>query len=455
MTNSSRILIVDDNEYILNSLQVLLKPEFDEVISIKNPNLIPGSLKKEWFDVILLDMNFSAGVNTGNEGLYWLREILKIDPDAIVIMITAYGDVELAVRAIREGATDFIQKPWDPDKLISTISTACKLRYTGRLLKNAELKHQTLSKEADKEFRLITGPSDSMKEVLDTIDKVADTDANILVLGENGTGKEVVAREIHRRSLRNREVFISVDLGSLTETLFESELFGHVKGAFTDAKDDRAGRFEIANGGTLFLDEIGNIPLHLQSRLLTVLERREISRVGSSHSIPVDIRLITATNLDPENLIKENRFREDLFYRVNTITIRVPPLRERREDISLLAGFFVSRFSEKYNKGEMKISSSAIKRLMLYDWPGNVREFINMIEKSVILCEGTVLGADDFYFGEKKEPSANENSLNLQHIEKVTITRAIEKYRGNMSSAARELGITRATLYSKINKYGL
>jgi len=451
-----KILVIDDNEGILKSLRFSLKYEFEEVKAVKNPNLIPGLITSESFDVILLDMNFRTGVQTGNEGIFWLNEILKMDPDAVVVLITAYGDVELAVRAIKEGATDFVLKPWDAEKLISTIRAAYKLRQSKREVIRLKNKQLHLSEETNKEFTTIIGDSPVMKELMKIVHKISVTDANVLILGENGTGKELIAREIHRLSNRSSELFISVDLNSLSEGLFESELFGHVKGAFTDAKEDRTGRFESASGGTLFLDEIGNLPISLQTKLLTVLQNRIISRVGSNKPIPVDIRLISATNKPVHNLIDEGLFREDLYFRINTIEINMPPLRSRGNDILLLAEYFMKYFGRKYEKSSLKINASAIQKLLNYHWPGNVRELRHTIEKAVILSDKNILTPEDFYFslGEKEE-TALEATLKLDDVEKVTIQKALDKHRGNLSNTARELGITRKTLYAKIEKYGL
>ena len=438
MPQKGNILIIDDNKQILDSLRILLKTEFSRVETIRNPNLIPEKLRAEDYDVILLDMNFTASINSGNEGIYWLKEILKIDPLAVVILITAYGDIELAVKAIKEGATDFITKPWDAEKLLITLNTACKLRESKLQVNHLKDQQQQLTEDINRHYTMVTGSSPSMKKVYDVIDKVACTDANVLILGENGTGKELIAREIHRKSNRAKSVFIGVDMTALSETLFESEMFGHVKGAFTDAREDRSGRFETASGGTLFLDEIGNLPLSIQSKLLTALQNREVYRLGSNRAIPVDIRLITATNKNISGMVEQHLFREDLLYRINTIQI------DR----------FLQQYSNKYGKFHLKISPDGYEKLINYRWPGNVRELKHTMEKMVILSDSGVLTAGDFYFGD--ETSGNlSNSLKLSDIEKRAIASALEKSGGNIVKAAKLLNISRTTLYSKIEKYNL
>ncbi len=451
-----KILIADDNEGILKSLSFILKQEFEEVVTIKNPAKFTSLLHSGSFDIILLDMNFSAGVNTGNEGLFWLKEIIKEDPDAVTILITAYGDIELAVKAMKEGATDFIQKPFEAVKLISTIKAAYQLRLSKVQVSKLIHKQKHLSEDLDKKFDSLIGESTVMKEILTTVKKVAPTDANVLILGENGTGKELIAREIHRQSKRAEDVFISVDLGSLSESLFESELFGHVKGAFTGAADDRKGRFETASGGTLFLDEIGNLPISLQSKLLTVLQNRYIIPVGSNKPVSFDVRLITATNKHLPDLIRDNLFREDLMFRINTVQIEIPPLKNRGEDIILLAEHFLKIYGKKYEKS-LKISGTAIDKLQRYDWPGNVRELQHMLENSVIMVDEGVIRPEDLRFTTNISTGKQifDNSLNLNDVEKLTIKEALFKHRGNINQTAKELGITRKTLYSKIEKYEL
>jgi DNA-binding NtrC family response regulator len=452
-----KILIVDDNEGILKSLSFILRQEFEEVTTIKNPAKFTSLLQSGSFDLILLDMNFSAGINTGNEGLFWLKEILKYDADAVVILITAYGDIELAVKAMKEGATDFIQKPFDPVKLVSTVKSSYQLRMSKLQVSKLIQKQKHLSEDLDKTFTSLIGESDAMMKILGTLRKVAPTDANVLILGENGTGKELIAREIHRQSKRSGDVFISVDLGSLSESLFESELFGHVKGAFTGAGEDRKGRFETATGGTLFLDEIGNLPISLQSKLLTVIQNRYIIPVGSNKQVPIDVRLVTATNKNLSDLIKNNLFREDLMFRINTIQIEIPPLRLRGEDILLLTEHFLKLYGKKYEKPYLKISGTAIDKLKQYEWPGNVRELQHMIENAVIMSDEEVIKPENLHFTARisSENQLTDNLLNLSNVEKLTIKEALFKHKGNINRTAKELGITRKTLYSKIEKYEL
>ena len=448
-----KILIVDDDKEVLESLELLLKYEFGEVHTLSNPVLLPGRINKGSFDLILLDMNFSAGVNTGNEGLFLLGEILKEDPEAIVIMITAYGDAELAVRAIKQGATDFIQKPWNADKLIAGLKTAFRLKESRKKVKNLERDNQSLKEDLEKLHPVFIGESAPMLEVVRSIRKVAPTDANVLITGENGTGKELIARMLHRESKRAMEVFVSVDLGSLSPTLFESELFGHVKGAFTDARTDRTGRIESATGGTLFLDEIGNLSLSLQSKLLAVLQRREITPIGSNRVIPVDFRLVTATNKDPFQLAGEQLFREDLLYRINTVRINLPPLREREGDLIVLTEHFLERFARKYDKPGLKIGQKTLDILRAHQWPGNIRELQHAIEHAVIMCETTILSLGDFNLRLDKSPG--QLSLNLEEVEKRAIEEALRKHRGRLNETFKELGISRTTLYHKMKKYGL
>lgn len=455
--NDGKILIVDDNEAILESLTFSLKYEFKEIKTVNHPSKIEALTPNFSPDIILLDMNFTTGVNDGQEGLSWLKKIKEIDPDVVVILITAYGDVELAVKAMKEGATDFVLKPWDTDKLIATLKTALKLKKSEEQVKTLKAKEKHLSAEIDKKFSNIIGSSETIRRVLDTVAKVAKTEANILILGENGTGKEIIAREIHRLSSRSSEPLISVDMASLSETLFESELFGHIKGAFTDAKESRAGRFETASGSSLFLDEIGNLSVSMQAKILTALQNREIYRIGSSKPIPIDIRLISATNKPLYDMVQDGLFREDLLYRINTIQIEIPPLRERGNDVIELAEFYLKIYAQKYNKLQLRINTQAFDKLLKYHWPGNVRELQHTIEKAVILSDDEILKPDDFYFNAPllDEEKENLNSLNLEEVEKSAIKRALKKFNGNMSNAAKELGISRTTLYTKIDKYGI
>jgi len=456
MAQEGKILIVDDNKGILDSLAFSLKNDFKQIEISPDPNRIPKLLDENDFDIILLDMNFKQGVNDGREGLEWLGKILKIDPNAVVIIITAYGDVEIAVKAIKEGATDFIVKPWDTEKLIATLKSAYKLRRTEIEVINLRQQQKQLKEDIDKQHEMFVGSSEAMQSVMKTIGKVAKTDANILIMGENGTGKELIAREIHKQSKRSDEVFISVDIGSLSESIFESELFGHVKGSFTDAKESRPGRFETASGGTLFIDEIGNLTLQLQSKILSAIQNREVFRIGSNKPIPIDIRLVCATNKSLYQMVKDSLFREDLLYRINTIQVELPPLRERGEDIIQLTEFFLNKYKKKYEKPFLKITQRAHDKLLHYNWPGNVRELQHTIEKAVILSESDTLKPEDFFFnihGSKDEP--NRDSLNLEDVERETIRVALKKNLGNLSQTAKDLGVTRTTLYSKIKKYGL
>ncbi|MBD3415227.1 MAG: response regulator [Candidatus Aminicenantes bacterium] len=452
-----KILVIDDDEDILQAARLLLKRHVGQVHTEKNPDSIPSLLKNDNYDVIFLDMNFAKGATSGAEGFHWLDQIVELDPSAVVVLITAYGDVEMAVKAIKEGATDFILKPWQNERLIATLSAALNLRQSRTEAKNLRSKQKQLSQDLDQPFHEFIGKSPAIQQVFSDIQKVAQTDANVLILGENGTGKELVARELHRQSPRAGEIFISVDMGALSETLFESELFGHVKGAFTDAKEDRAGRFEIASGGTLFLDEIGNLPLTLQAKLLTVIENRKVTRLGSNKTIEIDVRLICATNMNIHKMVTHDQFRQDLLYRINTVEIRIPPLRERVQDIPLLAEHFLNIYSKKYNKSIDKISHATLKRLEKYSWPGNVRELQHAIERAVIMSESLTLQPSDFFFSspESKGDSLEYEDLNLAELEKIAIHKALDKHNGNVSKTSDELGISRASLYRRMEKYGL
>lgn len=447
------ILIVDDNKQILNSLSILLKSEFEGIETIQNPNLIPNKLQSGQFDVIMLDMNFAAGRTTGNEGIFWLREILKSDPLAIVILITAYGDIELAVKSIKEGATDFVTKPWDAEKLIITLKNAVELRHSKLEIKKLKEKKEELTNEIDRHYQMFLGQSEAFSQILSTIEKVARTDADVLLTGENGTGKEVVAREIHRRSNRANEVFVSADMASLTETLFESEMFGHIRGSFTDAKTDRTGRFEAASGGTLFLDEIGNLSMSLQAKLLVTLQNRQIIKVGSNKPIDVNIRLICATNKSLSEMVENNTFREDLLYRINTIQIDLPPLRARTDDIAGLADYFLKHYAAKYDKPSITIHKKAYEQLESYHWPGNIRELKHTIEKAVILCDSDILNPGDFFLKPALSGKDTPSSLKMEEVEKWAIEEVLRKSKGNLSKAAYMLDISRTTLYAKMNKY--
>lgn len=451
MTKQGTILVVDDNKGILTAVQMLLGTCFEKVITISTPNKIKSTLHDENIDVVLLDMNFSAGINTGNEGLFWLSEIKKEDASIQVVLFTAYADIDLAVRGIKEGATDFVVKPWDNAKLLETLRTAYNIRIANR--KGIALADNKLV--VSKESGMFWGESSAMQQLRSLIEKVARTDANILVTGENGTGKEMLAREIHMLSNRKKETLVPVDMGAITETLFESELFGHVKGAFTDARADRPGKFEVANNGTLFLDEIGNLSYHLQAKLLTVLQRRSIVRVGSNTPIPVNIRLICATNRDLQEMVEKGDFREDLLYRINTIHVEIPPLRERSEDIVPLTEIFLSKYANIYGKTTMHLSPDAKEKLSAQPWFGNIRELEHTIEKAVIIAEGNVLDGNDFDFPRAKKEAATKEATTLEEMEYNMIKSAMDKYSGNLSLVASQLGISRQTLYNKIKRYEL
>lgn len=449
------LLIVDDNTSVLTALELLLQPQFETIITSSSPNHILKHMETHVFDVILLDMNYSAGINSGNEGLYWLKRILEIDADSSVIMITAYGDVELAVKAVKEGAVDFILKPWDNNKLIATINSAVKLNSSRKEVRALKLKEKELKLVIVDKQKHIVGQSPAFQQVMKIVDKVADTDANILITGENGTGKELIAHDIHLKSGRQKEIFVNVDMGALTETLFESELFGHVKGAFTDAREDRIGKFEIANDGTLFLDEIANVSLPLQAKLLTVIQNREIVKVGSNKTIPIDIRLICATNANLDEMVKNGLFREDLLYRINTIQIEMPPLRQRISDIMPLANFFLKKYSEKYKKNQLRFNLKALKKLEQYHWPGNIRELQHTIEKIVILSENDIITPDDFLFTSSASTFEESYTGTLEEMEQKMILQALSQHNRNLSVTAERLGITRQTLYNKLKKYNL
>ncbi len=447
--------MVDDDEDVLLAAKMLLKKQNHHVIIEKNPNKIPFLLNNDTYDVILLDMNFSKDITSGKEGFYWLEKILEKDPQSVVILITAFGDVEMAVKALKQGATDFVLKPWQNEKLIATISTAIRLRQSYSEVDKLRKAKEMLEEQIGKPFGEIIGESPAIKEVFGLVEKVAKTDANVLILGENGTGKELIARAIHQRSLRKDNSFVSVDMGAITETLFESELFGHKKGAFTDAREDRPGRFELANGGTLFLDEIGNLSMSLQSKLLSALQSRQVTRVGSNQAIAVDIRLICATNMPLHQMVKDGTFRQDLLYRINTVEIKVPPLCDRVEDIALLAQHYLDYYARKYHKPVNTISSGAMDKLKRYPWPGNIRELQHSIERAVIMTDSSSLQESDFLFSRPVSSSASLETLNLDEVEKAAIVKALNLYSGNISKAADELGLTRASLYRRMEKYGL
>lgn len=447
LLKNANLLIIDDDEDILTALRLLLKAKVKQVVTAKNPNCINSLFEKQSFDVVILDMNFNAVVNTGNEGIFWLNKIKKIDPKTAVILITAYGDIDLAIRSLKEGASDFIIKPWKNERIIEAV---------GELIEQKK-KPKTTTLGTASETTII-GDSAPMQDVFTKLKKVAPTDANILILGENGTGKDLIASAIHEHSQRRKKPFVKVDVGALTSSLFESELFGYKKGAFTDAREDRKGRFEVANGGTVFLDEIGNITLRQQARLLTVIQNREVTPLGGNEAIPVDIRLICATNLALTDLADESKFRKDLIYRINTVDVTMPPLRERDTDIEKLTHYFINLYTEKYQKGHFELDQSFLRKLKKHAFPGNVRELQYALERAVIMAEGKTLTAEDLVFSAIEQASAVTHvpeTTNLDLVEKNTILSVIEKNKGNISKSAKQLGITRAALYRRLNKYDL
>ncbi|MBT28835.1 MAG: sigma-54-dependent Fis family transcriptional regulator [Thalassobius sp.] len=449
------ILIIDDDPDVLHTAKIIFKRRFKLVKTEEDPKLIPVLLESYKFDVILLDMNYTNGAKSGAEGLKWLKQVHEISPLSSVVVITAYADINLAVQAMKVGAVDFAVKPWDNEKLLATVMSAYKLSQSQKevsdLRKKQRAFHQTIASN-----RNMIGESPAFKKVLETVEKVADTDASVLILGENGTGKELVAHALHQLSARHGEAFVKVDLGAIPASLFESELFGHNKGAFTDARTDREGRFEIADKGTLFLDEIANLSLPLQAKLLSVLQNREIFRVGSSTAIPIDVRLICATNVSLEDLHTENKFRQDLLYRLNTVEIMIPPLRERKEDIPLLINHFFEIHKNKYRKPELEINQAAMKRLMNYNWPGNIRELQHAIERAVIMADTDQLQISDFILKENQGKGKDDSSnLNMEEVEKKALITSIQKHHGNLSKVANELGLSRPTIYRKMKKYGI
>lgn len=454
--SSGRILLVDDDEFVLLSVKLLLEPHFASVKTTNNPERIPALFEQEQFDVVVLDMNFRHGDTTGNQGLFWLRKILSLHADTQIILLTAYGDIQLAVDSIKEGALDFIVKPWQNEKLLTTVKTANVVSQEKKNVKLLKSQQKSLVSALRQPYEPLIGHSAALNAIRKTIDKVAPTEAEVLILGQNGTGKEVIAREIHARSKRADEIFMAVDVGSLNESLFESELFGHRKGAFTDAKEDRIGRFEAAAGGTLLLDEIGNLSLPLQAKLLTVLQHKKVTRLGTHEPIALDVRIICATNCNLHAMVKEGKFREDLLYRINTVEMTVPPLHDRAEDIPLIATHFLKKFSAKYQKPYLKLSEAALAQLQGYRWPGNIRELQHAVERAVIMCEGEELLPDDF--GRDPHSVQGEFSferLNLEQLEAWAIRKAIAKHHGNISHAAEELGLSRGALYRRIETYGI
>jgi DNA-binding NtrC family response regulator len=451
------VLVIDDDDDILLSARLFLKQHFVHVVTCKSPKEINVLLSKNEVDIILLDMNYQKGASDGREGLYWLEHILSIDKDYVVILMTAYGNVELAVQAIKKGATDFILKPWENEKLFATLSSASRLRQSNKKVKKLEKIHSSLQKDINRQFENIVGSSEPIRQLQNTLIKVAPTDANVLILGENGTGKQVFAYELHRLSNRRNQIFMHVDLGSLNENLFESELFGYAKGAFTDAKDDKPGRFEMAEGGTIFLDEIGNLSLPLQAKLLSVLQNRTVTRLGESKERKINVRLITATNMPLNEMVAKGTFRQDLLFRINTVELELPSLARRGEDILQLAGHFLSSFGTKYHKGLLKLDVKAEDTLLKYHWPGNVRELQHVIERAVIMADGHEISPADLQLSPQKFGSSSPVQIDipLEEMEKLMVQKAIDKHKGNISRAAADLGLTRAALYRRIEKFDL
>lgn len=451
----ANILIVDDDEFVLLSIKILLEPHFHHVKTLSNPERIPALLEREAVDVVVLDMNFRNGDTTGNQGMFWLKKIVALSPDTQVILMTAFADISTAVESIKEGALDFIVKPWQNEKLLATVKTANVVSQEKRKVKQLKSQQKSIVSVMN-QYEPLIGNSVAIEKIRRTIDKVAPTEAEILILGQNGTGKEVIAREIHRHSKRAESIFMSVDVGSLSETLFESELFGHRKGAFTDAREDRIGRFEAAAGGTIFLDEIGNLSLGLQAKLLTVLQHKKVVRLGTNHSIDLDVRILAATNRDLKSMVAAGTFREDLLYRLNTVEITVPPLFERLDDISLIAAHFLEKFALKYQKRNIKLDLTAANALKKYHWPGNIRELQHTLERAVIMSDHEVLVEQDLGLTGKEQSSGFIfEHLNLEKLEAWAIRKAIAKHGGNISHAAEELGLSRGALYRRMETYGI
>ncbi|HNP18610.1 MAG TPA: sigma-54 dependent transcriptional regulator [Fulvivirga sp.] len=456
MKEKGNILIVDDDDMILLSAQLLLEQRYTDVKKINNPIQIEEAFKEHAFDLVLLDMNFTQGETSGKEGLLWLEKIKSISPNTVVLLMTAYGEVDVAVEAMKKGAIDFIVKPWQNEKLLVTVHNALKLGSQEKRVKQLETREKVITSDIDNQYRDMIGSSQAMQHIKKVIGKVAPTDADVLILGENGTGKEVAARAIHNKSNRANEIFIAVDLGSIPENLFESELFGHKKGAFTDAKEERIGKFEAASGGTIFLDEIGNLPLNLQTKLLTVLQRRQITKLGGNTPIDIDVRIICATNLNLKEAVESGDFREDLFYRINTVEILIPSLRERLEDIPELVNHFLNKYQRKYHKNKLSVDKEIYAQLKKHDWPGNIRELQHAIERAAILCENESITTADFNFLRKQESlNAELDNYNLENLEEWAIKQVIKKYSGNISHAAKELGLSRGAMYRRMEKYGL
>ena len=452
----SHILIIDDDEDILFAARIYLKRFFTQITTLSTPKTVLHELNSKVIDVVLMDMNYRKGVQDGKEGMYWFERVKEYSPETVVVLMTAFSDVNVAVESIKKGAFDFVLKPWNNEKLLATIQAAVKLSRS--LNKSAKLEQMNKPQE-EKKDDIVLGKSPAFLAVKNVVDKVSDTDANILLLGENGTGKYVIADMIHQKSGRNKEAFVHIDLGSLNENLFESELFGYAKGAFTDAKENRMGRFELAHKGTIFLDEIGNLPLHLQSKLLTVIQERKVVRLGESKERSIDVRIICATNANIVEEVAQQKFRQDLLYRINTVSITLPPLRERQEDIPLFAKHFLGKIKRKYKKEELDISKEAFTAMKGYHWPGNIRELEHVIERAIILCDGSDIEPSDLQFTAsphaKQEKNTGPATLNLEEMEKYLVQKALKKHRGNITKAATELGLTRAALYRRLEKFEL
>jgi DNA-binding NtrC family response regulator len=454
---SGSVLVVDDDNDVLYTARLVLRGLFEKVDTLDRPGLIPEYLKTCKYDVILLDMNYTRGITSGKEGLEWLEKILRIDPDTRVLTTTAYGEINLAVQAMKKGAVDFIIKPWNKEQLVISVNNILQLNQVDKVSKKPKRNVAVVGNQGNLNYPEIISRSPVMAQIMETIKTVAPTDANILILGENGTGKELAAWALHSESFRRQSSFVHVDLGSIPETLFEAELFGHTRGAFTDAREERAGRFEAASGGTLFLDEIGNLTMPLQAKILTAIQKREVVRIGSNHPIPVNVRLISATNMPLYEMADSFEFRQDLLYRINTVEIILPPLRERKEDIPLLADYYLKLFAEQYNRQGIKLKEDALEKLIAYHWPGNIRELAHTIERAVILCKSGNLTPDDFVLRTKPSPAKLIDGpvVRVEDYEKKVINNAMTKYNGNLTKAAEEIGIARSTLYRKIARLGM
>jgi len=451
----SKILVVDDDADVLLAAEMVLKKHFRQVVAEADPGRLPEVVADGSFDAVLLDMNFTPGTTSGQEGIGWLKAVLKASPDTKIVLMTAYGAVETAVKAIKEGASDFVVKPWDNDRLVATVTAAARFSQAARQVRTLRSVQGVLNRDSSRPGREIVGRSASMARIMAQIDKVAATDASVLILGENGTGKELVARALHRASTRADRAFVHVDLGAIAETLFESELFGHKKGAFTDAREDRPGRFEVASGGTLFLDEIGNLSLQMQAKLLGALQSQTISRVGSDTPIAVDVRVVSATNMPPSELADPQRFRQDLLYRINTVEVELPPLRHRTDDIEPLVAYYTALFARKYQKPALRVTPATIAQLERYHWPGNIRELVHAVERAVIMSEDDALHVEDLLLQRNTPAADGRSDLNLEQLEARAISEAIARHKGNLTKAAQELGLGRTTLYRKMAKHGL